>query len=38
MPAAILWMTVAAWVILVGVALTELVRSWRQARETIESQ
>jgi len=38
MPAAILWLTVAAWLLLVGIAVAELVRSWRQARETIEPQ
>jgi hypothetical protein len=38
MPAAILWGTVVAWFLLVGIGVTELVRSWRKARQTIESR
>jgi hypothetical protein len=32
MPAAILWATVIAWLLLVGVAVFELVRNWLAAR------
>jgi hypothetical protein len=34
MPAAILWATVIAWLLLVGVAVFELVRNWLAARRT----
>lgn len=34
MPAAILWATVAAWFMLVGIALFELVRGWMETRRT----
>jgi len=32
MPGAILWSTVAAWLLLVGVAVFELVRGWLARR------
>ena len=34
----ILWATVAAWFLLVGVAVAELVRHWRQTRQAVESR
>jgi ABC-type nickel/cobalt efflux system permease component RcnA len=38
MPTAILWMTMVAWLLLVGVGVTELVRTWRQAKRTVKPQ
>jgi len=35
MPATILWAAVAAWFLLVGVAVAELFRGWLRSRETI---
>lgn len=34
MPAAILWATVIAWLLLVGVAVYELVSNWLGSRRT----
>jgi hypothetical protein len=36
MPAAILWATVIAWLLLVGVAIFELVRNWVGTRRTAD--
>lgn len=36
MPAAILWATVAAWLMLVAIAVFELVRGWLETRRTPE--
>jgi len=34
----ILWATVGAWLLLVGVAVSELIRHWRQTRQAVESR